>query len=51
MCVEVCLNTSSVISAGCLVLSSEERDKVNFEELYNNWRDDAETSLFRSQFD
>ena len=51
MCVEVWPNTSSAISAGYPERNSKEGDKVNFEELYNNGRDNIEMSLFCSQFD
>ena len=51
ICAEVWPNTRGATSVGCPEKSSEEGDKVDFEELYNDGCAAAETSFFRSRFD
>ena len=51
MCIEVWPDMSGATSVGCPVRNSKEGNKVDFEELYSDGRDDTKTSLFRSRVD
>ena len=51
MYTEVRSDRSGSTSARCLFRSLEEGDKIYFEELYSDERNDIETSFFGSGFD